>query len=51
MILFVIDKAIGELASKVDTLELTDANGKPLGPGWASKSIEKLVVEIFENSQ
>ena len=41
-----IDTQVAELASMMDTIELADANGKPLLSGWAIKSIEKLVVDI-----
>ena len=43
-----IDEEIAEVIIKMDTLEVTDPNGKPLGGKWSIKSTDKLAVDIFE---
>ncbi|MFM7988997.1 MAG: hypothetical protein ACKPKO_57760, partial [Candidatus Fonsibacter sp.] len=43
-----IDKKNNEMATKLDTLELVDDNGKALGSGWAIESIDKLAIDVFE---
>jgi len=44
----VIDKQVNEMATKLDTLELVDDNGKPLGSNWSLKSIDKLAIDVYE---
>ncbi|MFM7979339.1 MAG: hypothetical protein ACKPKO_08500 [Candidatus Fonsibacter sp.] len=44
----VIDKQVNDMATKLDTLELIDDDGKPLGPGWALKPIDKLAIDVYE---
>ena len=42
----VVEKQINELATMMDTLYLTDKDGKPIGSGWQIHSINKLCVDV-----
>ena len=44
----VVEKQINELATMMDTLYLTDKDGKPIGSGWKIQTINKLCVDIFQ---
>ena len=44
----VVEKLINELATMMDTLYLTDKDGKPIGSGWKIQTINKLCVDIFQ---
>ncbi|MFM7977723.1 MAG: hypothetical protein ACKPKO_00265, partial [Candidatus Fonsibacter sp.] len=44
-------KQVNEMATKLDTLELVDDNGKPLGSGSSLKSIDKLAIDVYETKQ
>ncbi|MFM7983208.1 MAG: hypothetical protein ACKPKO_28195, partial [Candidatus Fonsibacter sp.] len=44
----VIDKQVNEMATKLETLELVDDDGKPLGTGWTLKSIDTLAIDVYE---
>ncbi|MFM7988048.1 MAG: hypothetical protein ACKPKO_52915, partial [Candidatus Fonsibacter sp.] len=43
-----IDEQLKEIISKIDVLEQSDIEGKPMGYGWTIVSIDKLVIDIFE---
>ena len=38
---------VHELATKLDTLELTDKDGKPMGSRWIIKAIDTFSVDIY----
>ena len=44
----VVDKQIDELATMMDTLYLSDTNGKQIGSGWKIPSINRLCLDIFQ---
>ena len=44
----IVKKQINELATMMDTLYLTDKDGKPIGSGWKIQTINKLCVDIFQ---
>ena len=44
----VVDRQLVELATKIDTLELTNKNGKALGTGWVEKAIDQFCVDIYQ---
>ena len=44
----ILNKFIGELNTKSETLEQVDKDGKPIGKGWAIVSFNKLSIDIFE---
>ncbi|MFM7988683.1 MAG: hypothetical protein ACKPKO_56160, partial [Candidatus Fonsibacter sp.] len=43
-----IDKQVNGMATKLDTLELVNDDGKPLGSSWALKPINKLAIAVYE---
>ena len=43
-----INQMLDQINSKAERLEQTDVNGKPIGSGWAIKSIDELTIDIFE---
>ena len=44
----VVEKQLNELATMMDTLYLTDKDGKPIGSGWKIQTINMLCVDIFQ---
>ena len=44
------DSHISELTTKLDTLELTDKDGKPQGSGWSRISIDQFCVDIYQTN-
>ena len=42
----IVAKQMKELATMMDTLELTDKDKKSLGSGWAIKAIDKLCADL-----
>ena len=43
-----VEKQINELATLMDTLYVTDKDGKPIVSGWNIQAIYKLCVDIFQ---